>query len=110
MEEFFKCSILNELFEARNDEFSRKIWRNSKEYQDLLADTESKLKGMLNFVEGAHYEFLEKEIETFLFENVAQLSEFWNLNYYKLGFIDGLKAKKEIKEQMEEFSNGKIIE
>lgn len=110
MEEFFKCSILNELFEARNDEFSRNIWRNSKEYQDLLEETESKLKGMLNFVEGSHYEFVEKEMETFLFDNVLKLAEFWDLNYYKLGFIDGLKAKKEIQEQMEEFSNGKIIE
>ena len=110
MDEFFKCSILNELFETRKEEFTRKIWRKSKEYQQLLEDTESKLKGMLNYVEGAHYKFLEKEIETLLFENVLELAEFWEINFYKLGFIDGLHAGKEIKELMEEFSNGKNIE
>lgn len=110
MDEFFKCSILDELFNARKDEFSRKVWRNSKEYKDLLEETESKLKEMLNFVEGCHYDYLEKEMDKFLFENVLQLVEFWDMNFYKLGFIDGLKAKKEIQEQMEVFSNGKIIE
>ena len=38
------------------------------------------------------------------------MAEFWNRNYYKLGFIDGMNVKKEMSEIMEvelnEISNG----
>ena len=33
------------------------------------------------------------------------MSEFWNVNFYKLGFMDGLNAKKEIEKQMEVYDN-----
>ena len=42
------------------------------------------------------------EINDILYYNFLGLSEFWNKNYYKLGFFDGLNAKKEL----EELDNG----
>ena len=47
-------------------------------------------------------ENIEKEINDILYYNFLGLSEFWNKNYYKLGFFDGLNAKKEL----EELNNG----
>mgnify|MGYP003266810651 FL=1 len=63
------------------------------------------MKELLNYVPKEYHKELEEKIEDFLFENVFEMSEFWNVNFYKLGFMDGLKAKKEIEKQMEVYDN-----
>ena len=105
IDDFFNCSILDELCEARREEFSSKVTTNSKEYQGLIDDTEKRMKELLNYVPKEYHKELEEKIEDFLFENVLEMSEFWNVNFYKLGFMDGLNAKKEIEKQMEVYDN-----
>ena len=48
IDDFFNCSILEELCEARREEFSSKVTANSKEYQELIDDTEKRIKGEKN--------------------------------------------------------------
>ena len=50
IDDFFNCSILDELCEARREEFSSKVTTNSKEYQGLIDDTEKRMKELLNYV------------------------------------------------------------
>ena len=110
MEGFLNCSILDEIFETRQEEFSHKVIETSEDYMKLIEETETRLKSILNYVPAEHYKAVEKDIDDFLFDNFLGMAEFWNRNYYKLGFIDGMNVKKEISEIMEvelnEKSNG----
>lgn len=108
MEQLFENSVLEELYSKRNEEVSHHCIKNSEEYKKLEGAMENKLKELLNYVSGEHYEHLEEEIEDFLFKHVLELSEYWCSRYYKIGFADGLNVKKEIAEKLEELENGQI--
>jgi len=107
MENLFNCSILEELYDIRSDEISHKIIKISKEYRDLINDTELKIKQIATSG-GNQNEFeLQEIIDEVMFNNVMKLSEFWSNKYYKVGFMDGLNVKKELETQMEVFNNEK---
>lgn len=106
MERLFKNSILEKLFNSRSEEISHKIIKNSKEYQKLIKSMENRIKQILNYVPGEHYEAVEKDIDDFLFDHVLNLAEFWNNRYYKIGFSDGLRVKREVEQSLEELTNG----
>lgn len=109
MEELFDNSVLEEMYNERNEEFSHYIIRNNGEYQKQEQAMKNKLKELLNYVPGELYCKLEEEIEEFLFEHILSLSEFWCSKYYKVGFADGMNVKKEIQKELEEISNAKSI-
>lgn len=102
LKEFFNCSILDEIFETRQEKFSHKVIATSKKYMQFREETETKLKSVLNYIPREHYEAVAREIEDFLFDNFLGMAEFWNKNYYKLGFLDGMNVKKEMAELMED--------
>lgn len=106
MERLFKNSILEKLFNSRSEELSHKIIKNSKEYQELIKCMENRIKQILNYVSGEHYEAVEKDIDDFLFDYVLNIAAFWNNRYYKIGFSDGLRVKKEVEQSLEELTNG----
>ena len=106
MEELLNNSVLEELYEDRNEQLSHYIITNKSEYKERKKAMEDKLRELLNYVQGEHYKHLEDEIEGFLFEHVLTLSEFWCSKYYKVGFADGLSVKKEIQKELEGLSNG----
>ncbi len=109
MEKLFKNSVLEKLFNSRSEELSYKIIKNSKEYQELNKRMENRIKQILNYVPGEHYEAVEKDIDDFLFDHVLKLAEFWNARYYKIGFSDGLRVKKEVEQSLEELANEQSI-
>lgn len=102
MGELFEDSALEKLFNSRSEELSHKVIKNSEEYKNLLKKTEEKLKGFLNNVpeKQNNEEEMNFIIDDFLFNNVLGLAEFWNSEYYKLGFADGLNLKKEVEETL----------
>lgn len=106
MEELLNNSVLEELYEDRNEHVSHYIIKNNSEYEKKEKAMENKLRELLNYVPGELYKQLEDEIEDFLFEHVLSLSEFWCSKYYKVGFADGLSVKKEIQKELEDLSNG----
>ena len=105
MNKLFENSLLEKLFNSRS-ELSHKIIKNSKEYQKLIKSMENRIKQILNYVPGEHYEAVEKDIDDFLFDHVLNIAEFWNNRYYKIGFSDGLRVKKEVEQSLEELTNG----
>lgn len=109
MKEFFKCSILTELFNSRNEAFERNIMKNSEEHKELINGIENKMKNLLNYIPSEHYKFVSKEIDDVLFK-VLLLSNFWNEEFYKLGVTDGMNLDNELKEKLEEIRNGKSEE
>ncbi len=106
MKGLLENSILEKLYNSRNEELSYKVIKKSKEYQNLIRSMENRVKQVLNYVPGEHYEAVEKDIDDFLFDHVLNLAEFWNARFYKIGFSDGLKVKKEVEQSLEGLNNG----
>lgn len=102
-------SVIDELYRSKREEFSRFLIKNSSEYQELLTSMENKMKELINYVPKEKKVLLEMEIEDFMFGQVMALAELWEGNYYRLGFIDGIKLKKEINIELEESFYGKSI-
>lgn len=98
-------SIIEEIYKSKRDEFSKFLTQNSKKYNKLLGEMEEELKSILRYVPDDLKIEITMQIEDFMFGQVMTLAEFWESNYYKLGFIDGVRIKKEIKCSMEEFNS-----
>ena len=109
MEKLFNNSVLEKLFEDRNEELSHTIIKNSDDYRNSLKEMENKLKELLNYVPGELYNQIEREIDDFLYDHVLYLSNFWDSRFYKIGFIDGMNVKKDIENELEEITNGQSI-
>ena len=110
MERLFNCSLLEKIYEDRNEDLSRIIIKQSPEYKQSLKEMEDKLNEILNYVPGELYKEIQDEMLDFMFDHISFLSNFWNSRYYKIGFIDGMNVKKDVERELEELSNGKSDE
>ncbi len=104
-DKFFKESILENLFDARNEEFSS-IFTNSDKTKNMRDNIEKKLKALLLYVNGTDYKYVQKEMDDILWK-MQGYAEYWNSAFYKFGLIDGMKIDKE-KKELEEKLYGKI--
>lgn len=105
MEELFENKVLDELFEMRTDGLERAIikkYGKTKEHEK--ADkTEEELTNILKETvkDEKKFEIIFEKIndfEGYLFGEIY----FWEKQYYKKGFIDGMYFKKEIQEERKE--------
>ena len=110
MEVIFENSVLDELYQHRNEEVSHHFIKNSKEYKEHEKAMESRLMELLHYVPRKQYYHLKDDIEEFLFEHILCLSEFWCSKYYKVGFADGLNVKKELQKELEDLDYGQSVE
>jgi len=108
MDEFLKDKVLDDLYESKYEAFSHKIISESKEYKEQLDKFEHKIKEMLNFVEGAHYNYVESKLDEALFDMLG-IVELWDKDFYKLGLVDGMKMQNELKELLGEDSRMKKV-
>lgn len=106
MEEFLKSSLLDKIYEDRNEEFTHFVISNSKDYKKEKNKLEKRLTSLLNYIPGEHYEYVKNEIDEILYDFVG-FTEFWNKPFYMLGIVDGLKLEKELKDEVEKVLNGK---
>lgn len=104
IEDFLKESILQTLFEARNDCFSHQI-TNANKTKKYRNNMEKRLKSVLNYVDGEHYKSIEKEIDEILWDLQGYV-EYWDSTFYKFGLVDGMNLEKEIKKELEKKLNG----
>ena len=102
---FFEESILDNLFDARNEEFSR-IFTNSNKTKSIRDKIEKRLNALLLYINSSDYNYVQKEMEEILWE-MQGYAEYWNIAFYKFGIIDGIKLNKE-KKDLEEELYGKI--
>ena len=106
MEDLFENKILNDLYEIREDWFFisyKKKYGELEETKKAEQAEDELINFMKKFIkdDNTMKELFEKinKFEGYALEEMC----FWHKPYYKLGFIDGIRLKKEIKE-------GKIIE
>ncbi len=106
MEDLFENKILNDLYEIREDGFFisyKKKYGELEETKKAEQAEDELINFMKKFIkdDNTMKELFEKinKFEGYALEEMC----FWHKPYYKLGFIDGIRLKKEIKE-------GKIIE
>lgn len=99
MEKLFKIPMLTRMYQARAEELEKHI-NNSKDNEDKLNNLEKKMKAILNYIPGEHYNFIELEIDNILME-VQEYANYWNEHFYKCAVIDTVRANEEIKKEME---------
>lgn len=105
MEELFNNTVLDKLFEERNEKMSYAVIKNSQDYLLRERALQSKLSQLLEYVPKEKYTSMEREIEDFIFDHIGYMSEYWCSKYYKVGFADGLNVKKEVQTELEELDD-----
>lgn len=99
MEEFFKMSLLDELFESRCDGFERKLMKRKEAGEEHLDEIMDSFKKILKKVND------DKEISDELdkiYMKILAYSTWMNKQYYKFGIIEGCKLYQELKGFMKE--------
>ena len=71
MERLFNCSLLEKLYEDRNEDLSHTIIKQSPEYKKSRKEIEEKLNEILNYVPGELYKELQDEILDFMFDHIS---------------------------------------
>lgn len=106
MEEIFNSPLIEELYEARSEEFEDRVVKilaeEEREIIDKKGRIESKLEikmmGILKLIPEENKEKMRKLFDSF--ERIHHReSEVWRKTYYKFGVLDGYKLKNELKEK-----------
>ena len=108
IEKLFNESILQKLFENRHEDFSQKFTdfiETKKKYENV----ENRLESLLQYISADHYNYVKTEINEIL-TDMQICIEYCNSGFYKIGIVDGMNLKKEIKKMLEENFYGKINE
>lgn len=106
MEEIFNSPLIEELYEARSEEFENRVVKILAEEEREIIDKKDRLESkleikmmeILKIVPDESKEKMEKLFEDF--EAIHHKdSEVWRKTYYKFGVLDGYKLKNELKEE-----------
>ena len=99
MEKLFNSPILDKIYEARCDEFERKILqkkgRNNKFHKSILIETRLTNLIKKTVVDDKSKEEILKKLDEYELA-VSETINLWNKEYYKLGIVDGQKIIEEI--------------
>lgn len=107
MERLFKIPMLTRMYQARAEELEKYI-NNSNDNKSKLNNLEQKIKAILNYIPGEHYNVIETEMDDILMQ-IQEYANYWNEHFYKCAVVDAVRANEEIKQEMEK-CNGKIYE
>lgn len=106
MEEIFNSPLIEELYEARSEEFEDRVVKILAEEEREIIDKKDRLESELEIMAMKIVEIIpEENKEKFekLFEDFEAIhhkdSEVWRKTYYKFGVLDGYKLKNELKEK-----------
>lgn len=94
LKKLLNTPIIEELYNARCDDFeTEKMKRKEagKQYLDIIMKSFDSISKQTQ-----DNEKVSEELEK-IYKNLIDYSVFWNKEYYKLGIIDGMNLKKEIK-------------
>ncbi len=94
-------SIIEELFNARCDDFEENIMKKEKECNKDLDVITKTFEEILQIVPENTNKIISQKLE-YIYKNLLKYSTFWNKKYYKLGINDGIKLKKELKTDVRE--------
>lgn len=108
MEEMFENKVLDDLYEVRRDGFECIFIKHYGEPEEIQNSRTSENELIETIEKLIETETAKKQILDKLYQHKDDLLGemcFWEQQYYKLGFVDGMYFKKEMKEQKEIFSN-----
>ena len=112
LDEFFTCSIIEELCNARFDEFESAYIKSVNNRKKLFTGRDYETE-IISIIEKNITDESKKKV---VYEklNDLELCIFSDLGgsikrAYKLGFVDGIKINKEVKQIVEESKNKEII-
>ena len=94
-------SVINELFNARCDDFEGNIMKNEKDCNKDLDVITNTFEEILKIVPKNIHETVSKKLDN-IYKNILKYSTFWNKKYYGLGIKDGTKLKQELKTNFRE--------
>lgn len=96
VEKFFKWSILDELFESKNEQFTKKILKELREQNKKLEDGEAQEKVRTKIKEFITDEKKQKallnELDNYEYA-LVKTNDFWKNMFYKLGAYDSADIK-----------------
>ena len=107
MEKLFKIPMLKIMYQTRAEELEKYI-NNSNDNKNKLNNLEQKIKAILNYIPGEHYNFIESEMDNILME-IQEYANYWNEHFYRCAVVYTVRTNEEIKQEMEK-CNGKIYE
>lgn len=105
LDEFFKCSIIEELCDTRFDEFESAYIKSIKDRKEIFSGVDYETE-LMKIIEDSITDKTKlslvcdklNELELYICSDLTGSIR----RAYKLGFVDGIKMNKEIKEIVEE--------
>lgn len=98
-------SIIDELFNARCDDFESGVMKKEKDCNKDLDVITKTFDELLQIVPENTNEIVSQKLE-YIYKNILKYSTFWNKKYYRLGIKDGVKLKQELKTDLRERKAG----
>ena len=106
MEEIFNSPLIEELYEARSEEFEDRVIKILAEEEREIIDKKGRIESKLEIKMMEILKLIpekKKEKMRKLFDSFERIhhreSEVWRKTYYKFGVLDGYKLKNELKEK-----------
>ena len=94
-------SIIDELFNARCDDFESNVLRQDKKCNKFLYKVTNICEDIMQIVPEDMREIVSKKSEE-IYKNILEFTTSWNKKYYGLGIKDGIKFKQELKTNIRE--------
>lgn len=105
MNKKIKKSVVDDLFEARCNDFEEGIMKKNKKCNRHLDSVETIFDTILKCVKEEHYKFVEEQLQKAL-KDIVLFGEYWNKKYYRFGIGDGINIYKDLdKNRLYSFRN-----
>lgn len=113
MKEFFKYSILDELYESKEEDFFKMISKELRDQNKKFGDAEAGEKIRNKFMEFISEEEKQKELLKDMDDyesEIVKTGDFWKRMYYKLGVFDSIDIKEVMEYKNNSFNEDSIID
>ena len=94
-------SIIDELFNARCDDFESRVLKQKEECNNFLDTITNICEEILQIVPEDMREIVSKKLDE-IYKNILEFTTYWNKKYYGFGIKDGIKLKQELKTNFRE--------
>ena len=113
MKEFLKYSILDELYESKEEEFFKMISKELRDQNKKFGDAEAREKIRNKFMEFIPEEEKQKKLLKDMDDyesEIVKTGDFWKRMYYKLGVFDSIDIKEVMEYKNNSFNEDSIID
>ena len=103
----FNFKVLDDLYDVRGEGFEVDYIKNFGKKDELVKPetTEKELENAINLIKDNEVKQKVKKIVSEFQDSMLQEMCFWDREYYKLGFLDGMNFKTELRNLKEKLSS-----